>query len=131
MAVYHLTSNGHVTEPSYVHKNLYGVIILGANILYINFKKIPMASKGTLCIYTHLPPPPPPPPHQATSGNVVEFMGAVMGVHSHYHQLISDLFSSHKLFFSALDRVSHRVIENFRKSLHERSHEFSKTFENY
>jgi cullin 2 len=48
---------------------------------------------------------------KATSGNVVEFMGAVMGVHSHYHQLISDLFSSHKLFFSALDRAC-RVFVN-------------------
>ena len=37
---------------------------------------------------------------------MAEFMAAVMGVHSHYHRLISDLFSSHKLFFSALDRVS-------------------------
>ena len=42
---------------------------------------------------------------QTAAGNVVEFMSAVTGVHSHYHQLISELFSSHKLFFSALDRV--------------------------
>ena len=39
------------------------------------------------------------------SGNVVEFMNAVMGIHNHYHSLIADLFSSHKLFYSALDKV--------------------------
>ena len=40
------------------------------------------------------------------SGNVGEFMSAVLGIHSHYHQLVTDIFSSHKQFHSALDRVS-------------------------
>ena len=32
--MYHLTGNRHIREPSYDHENLYGVIILGANIVY-------------------------------------------------------------------------------------------------
>ena len=58
--MYHLTGNGHIRDPSYVHENLYGVIILGANIVYTSisttathvhsssrlFKEIPMVSKG-------------------------------------------------------------------------------------
>ena len=35
----------------------------------------------------------------------MEFMNAVMGIHNHYHSLIADLFSSHKLFYSVLDKV--------------------------
>lgn len=44
-------------------------------------------------------------------GNVVEFMSAVIGIHSHYHQLVTDLFSSHKQFYSTLDRAC-RVFVN-------------------
>ena len=44
-------------------------------------------------------------------GDVAEFMSVVMGVHSHYQKLITDLCASHKRFHSALDRVSVRVCE--------------------
>ena len=44
-------------------------------------------------------------------GDVAEFMSVVMGVHSHYQKLITDLCASHKRFHSALDRVSESVRE--------------------
>ena len=53
------------------------------------------------------------PTHPLQSPNVGEFMNAVLGIHSHYHQLVRDIFSSHKEFYSALDRVRapHHTVE--------------------